>query len=54
MVSSRVLAHGGTVGGLVESAFLVVPLVIFAILAWRKHRNEDKDRPGRDQQGPGP
>lgn len=45
-----ILAHGGTVGGVVEGAFLVVPLVVFAILAWRSHRNEKDAREG-DQPG---
>ena len=45
-----ILAHGGTAGGFVEGAFLVVPLVAFAVLAWRSHRN-DKDTREPEKRG---
>lgn len=50
MLSTTVLAHGGTAGGVIEGAFLVVPLVVFAVLAWRSHRS-DKDAREPNQPG---
>jgi hypothetical protein len=44
-----VLAHGGAVGALAEGAFIVIPIVVFAVLARisRKRREaEEVEEPG--------
>ncbi len=51
MASGWMLAHGGAVGAALEIAFLLVPVVIFVVLAWWSKRKqesqgtEDSSRP---------
>jgi hypothetical protein len=39
-----VLAHGGAAGAALEIAFLLVPVVIFVVLAWWSKRKQDTGR----------
>ena len=47
-----VLAHGGTAGAVAEIAFILVPVIIFFVLARvSKKRMESEDA---EEEGPGP
>jgi hypothetical protein len=46
MAGGWVLAHGGAVGAAIEIAFVLIPVVIFAVLAWwskRKARSDEAE-----------
>ena len=50
-----VLAHGGTVGAIAEGAFILIPIVVFAVLARvsRKRREaEEALEPERGEPDP--
>jgi hypothetical protein len=40
------LAHGGTAGAMVEVAFIVVPMVLFAVLSKVSRRRRDREEQG--------
>ena len=42
-MATGILAHGGTAGALAEIAFIVVPLVVFAILARVSRRRRERE-----------
>lgn len=44
MGMGAILAHGGAVGAAVEIGFILVPVVIFAVLArWSKRKQEQEE-----------
>ena len=53
-MTSLVLAHGGTAGLVFEAAFLVVPVVVFAILALITRRRSDNRNQEEDEDQPEP
>ena len=46
----RVLAHGGAVGAVAEGAFILIPIVVFAVLARisRKRREAEEAATAED------
>ena len=46
-----VLAHGGTAGAVAEGAFILIPIVVFAVLARisRKRREAEEAEEGEPQ-----
>ena len=53
-MTSLVLAHGGTAGLVFEAAFLVVPVVVFAILGLITRRRSDNRNQEEDEDQPEP
>lgn len=62
MTGVLVLAHGGTTGLVLEVSFFLVPIILFAVLAWwsgRRNRAQDAieeagsgpEEPGPDEEG---
>jgi peptidoglycan biosynthesis protein MviN/MurJ (putative lipid II flippase) len=48
-MTSLLLAHGGTAGLVFEAAFLVVPVVVFGILALITRRRRDDQIEDQDE-----
>ena len=48
-----VLAHGGTAGALAEGLFIVIPIVVFAVLARISRKRREADE-AAEAQGPEP
>ncbi len=53
-MTSLVLAHGGTAGLVFEAAFLVVPVVVFGVLAVISRRRSDNQDQEEDEDQPEP
>ena len=48
MSELAILAHGGAAGAAIEIGFVLIPVLIFAVLAWwskRKQEPGEGDRP---------
>jgi len=43
-VASGVLAHGGSAGAVVEVAFVLVPIAVFALLSKVSKRRRERDQ----------
>lgn len=42
------LAHGGTAGAVAEVAFIVVPIVVFALLSKLSRRRREREEAGAE------
>jgi hypothetical protein len=48
MMQTMVIAHGGTAGAIGEVLAFLLPLALFAVLAWRAKRASDQETAQED------